>query len=305
MASAAELDAQILDAERAVMARDQRLKDQVHTLRASVRARAARTLAIAAGALLGGLLLGTLLWRSRSRTAGTVRQHVRRPLARGRLALARMPWLRLLPLAWPLLPLGLRSRLPPGTAALLMALGAPGLARATREHHDDRPAPATANDFDLQLYLGQWYEIARLPLRAESSCSSDAMAHYSLAGDTLLVDNRCRGADGRVESVQGRAVLPDPAHPERLRLTFAPAWLQWLPMVWADYWVLYVDSNYRMALVGTPDRRHLWLLSRESTLAAEDMQRLCNEARDRGYDPAALLRTPQVAPLSAATATLH
>lgn len=292
--NAAQLDDLILAAERAVIERDQRLRNEVQALRASAKARATRALAIGAGVLAGGLVLGLLLWRSRSATAATLRHRVRRPLASGRHALARMPWLKLAPLAWPVLPLAWRNRLPPGTAALIAALGAPAMARAARDlpSHAEA-APVTAAGFDLARYLGRWYEIARLPLSTEAVCEEDVVAHYDADGAAVGVVNECRGASGEVHAVHGRATVPDPSHPERLKVTFVPHWLRWLPPVWADYWVLHVDADYRMALVGTPDRRHLWLLARTPQLAAADYQLLCNEAQRRGYDLARLRATVQ------------
>ena len=49
-------------------------------------------------------------------------------------------------------------------------------------------------------------------------------------------------------------------------MRFAPDWLAWVPLVWGDYWVIQLDANYEVSLVGTPDRRHLWLLSRHRHL---------------------------------------
>ena len=298
--NAAKLDDLILDAERAVIERDQRLRGQVQALQAGVKARASRALAIGAGVLAGGVVLGLLLWRSRSPTAATLRRGMRRPLASGRHALARMPWLKLLPLAWPLLPLTWRKQLPPGTTALLAAIGAPVLARAAHDIHQEPPESAAG--FDLTRYLGRWYEIARLPLATEAICEEDVIAHYSVQDVAVGVVNECRDAAGEIRAVHGRAIVPDLAHPERLKVTFVPHWLRWLPPVWADYWVLHVDPDYRMALVGTPDRRHLWLLARTPDLLPEDYQRLCNEARLRGYEPARLQKTVQSAATPSAAA---
>jgi len=87
------------------------------------------------------------------------------------------------------------------------------------------------------------------------------------------------------------------SHGARLEITFAPLWLRWLPWVWADYWILYVDDDYRSAVVGTPDQRHLWLLARAPRLEATDYQRLVDQASAQGYDTARLALTPQSAAL--------
>ena len=76
-------------------------------------------------------------------------------------------------------------------------------------------------------------------------------------------------------------------------MSFAPPWLRWLPWAWADYWILDVDPHYRCALVGTPDRRHLWMLSRAPSLSSAGMQRLLEQAQAQGYDISRLQLTPQ------------
>ena len=71
------------------------------------------------------------------------------------------------------------------------------------------------------------------------------------------------------------------------------AWLRWLPFAWSDYWILYVDPAYRHAVVGTPDRKRLWLLSRTPDIAPVDYDRLLHQVRDSGFDAARVMRTPQ------------
>jgi apolipoprotein D and lipocalin family protein len=72
-----------------------------------------------------------------------------------------------------------------------------------------------------------------------------------------------------------------------------PAWLRWLPFAWSDYWILYVDPAYRHAVVGTPDRKRLWLLARTPDIAPSDYERLLTQVRDSGFDAARVMRTPQ------------
>src|SRR5690606_35739673 len=104
---------------------------------------------------------------------------------------------------------------------------------------------------DLLRYLGLWYEIGRLPLRFEADDARDVTAEYSLNDDgTVQVDNRCLDEDGKPTQALGQAV-PDEEHPGRLRVTFLPEGLRWIPFTRADYWVLRVDEEYRHALVGT------------------------------------------------------
>jgi len=137
---------------------------------------------------------------------------------------------------------------------------------------------------DLQRYLGLWYEIGRLPLRFEDDAATDVTAEYSLREDgTVRVDNRCLDEHGEPTQALGQAI-PDATHPGRLRVTFLPEGLRWIPFTRADYWVLKIDPEYRHSLVGTPDRRYLWLLSRTPQLDPATREAYLAEARAQGYE---------------------
>lgn len=146
---------------------------------------------------------------------------------------------------------------------------------------------------ELGRYLGLWYEQGRLPLRFEDDDARDVTAEYSLGEDgTVMVDNRCIDKHGDPQRVVGEAV-PDGDHPGRLRVTFLPEMLRWLPFTHADYWVLRIDEGYRTALVGTPDHRYLWVLSRDPHADESTVDDFLQTARDQGFVLDDWIRTPQ------------
>ncbi|NML13549.1 lipocalin family protein [Azohydromonas sp. G-1-1-14] len=157
-----------------------------------------------------------------------------------------------------------------------------------------RQAPvATAPLLDLRRYAGRWFEIARLPLTTERECDSDVTATYTLLGrDRLRIVNSCYTRDGVLEEVRGVA-RPTGSDGAKLEVCFMPKALRWLPGSWAPYWVLHVDPDYGAAVVGTPDRKHLWLLSRSPFMDDSQLQRLLLHARAQGFDTTQLMRTPQ------------
>lgn len=147
---------------------------------------------------------------------------------------------------------------------------------------------------DLERYLGTWFEIGRLPLRFEDDDASDVTATYSLDDDDggVVVDNRCLDEDGVPTGVLG-AAAPEDEDPARLRVTFLPEGLRWIPFTKADYWVLRIADDYSVALVGTPDHRYLWLLARTSELEESVQRDYLETARAQGFDLADWIRTPQ------------
>jgi len=60
--------------------------------------------------------------------------------------------------------------------------------------------------------------------------------------------------------------------------------LGWLPLVWGDYWILKLDRDYQVALVGTPNRKYLWVLSRVPRLDDATLQAELDYARTLGFD---------------------
>lgn len=163
---------------------------------------------------------------------------------------------------------------------LLMLFSAPALAQ---------PPLQAVPGLDLARYAGTWHEIARLPMYFERKCVRDITATYTPRDDgTITVRNACVKADGEAVVSEGvaRKAGSDPA---KLLVRFAPGWLSALPFVWADYWVIAVDEDYRWAIVGEPGREYLWILSREPTLDAKTFEDLKGRARMHGYDLAKLI----------------
>lgn len=135
---------------------------------------------------------------------------------------------------------------------------------------------------DLQRYSGRWYEIAHLPMYFQRRCLDAVIATYTPnPDDSIHVHNTCRTADG-MKSVDGVARIT-PGQPAVINVRFAPAWLTWLPQVWAEYWVIEVDAGYRWAVVGSPSRKYLWILSRRPEMPHLLFDALKQRARQRGY----------------------
>lgn len=144
-------------------------------------------------------------------------------------------------------------------------------------------------ELDMSRYAGHWYEIARLPNTFQSQCVGDITATYSLREDGLIgVRNACRNDEGEREWAEGVA-RPVKDQPGQLEVRFAPEWLSWLPLVWADYWVIDLDPGYTWALVGEPGRKYLWVLSRSPSMDQATFDHISESARAKGYDLQALI----------------
>jgi apolipoprotein D and lipocalin family protein len=174
---------------------------------------------------------------------------------------------------------------------LLMLFAALSVKTEGKEKEPLRVVPSV----DLPRYAGLWYEVARLPNRFQEKCAGDVRAEYTLqSADRLKVVNRCRKQDGKTTEAVGVARLADKKGPNsRLKVRFAPAFLSFLPMVWGDYQIIELAPDYTHAVVGAPDRKYLWILSRTPQLDEATYQRLAEAARAQGFDVSRLMRTKQ------------
>jgi apolipoprotein D and lipocalin family protein len=145
---------------------------------------------------------------------------------------------------------------------------------------------ASVPSVDLVRYSGKWFEIASFPMFFQRNCVADTTAEYSPATDgAITVRNRCRTDSGFDEAV-GKATVVEGFDNSRLKVSF------FWPFK-ADYWVLGLDPEYRWAVVGNPNRKYLWVLSRSPQLAAPLLEAALASASAQGFDLKSLRYMPQ------------
>lgn len=141
--------------------------------------------------------------------------------------------------------------------------------------------------FDPARYLGTWYEIARFPVPFEVGCVGVTAEYGDLGDDRVSVLNTCRNVDGTVRSViEGTAQIVGPG---QLKVSFPS-----VPFGAADYWVLWVDGDYRTAVVGAPNGRSGWILNRTPTISPDRLKAAQDVLAFNGYALDRLLIVPQV-----------
>lgn len=151
--------------------------------------------------------------------------------------------------------------------------------------HNSANTPTSVDSVDLSQYAGTWYEIGRLPMYFQRNCDSNVTATYtgSATDSNITVLNQCSKKDGSAIKAEGIA-KPVDSSGSKLKVTFLPSWLRWLPVGKADYWVLARDADYNTALVGTPNKKYLWLLARTPDISQQTYTKYRQIAQEQGYD---------------------
>jgi apolipoprotein D and lipocalin family protein len=146
---------------------------------------------------------------------------------------------------------------------------------------------------DLNKYLGEWHEVARKPLKFQKDCAYNVMAQYSLndKGNVKVV-NSCYKANGERKVSEAEAFVKNAPANSKLEVSFLPKSIRWLPVGRGDYWVLKLDPEYQMALVGEPSKKYLWVLSRNPQPDPAKVKEYLNYAQSLGYDLKDLIYTP-------------
>ncbi|HXV68919.1 MAG TPA: lipocalin family protein [Nitrospira sp.] len=156
---------------------------------------------------------------------------------------------------------------------------------------EPKPEVFTVSAVDLTRYAGTWYEIARLPMWFQRHCVDSRAVYTIRAEGTLGVHNECVTGSGEIETAEGIATVVDTRTPARLSVRFE----NWFARPFGssregNYWILDLDPDYRTTVVGTPDRRYLWILAREPSLDQRTYGRLVDVGRRFGYPVDNLIR---------------
>jgi apolipoprotein D and lipocalin family protein len=158
----------------------------------------------------------------------------------------------------------------------------------------DRPSPPpTTSKVDLGRYAGRWHEIARLPTPFQKN-NEAAIADYGMnPNGTLSVHNIAVRPDGTRHDIKGSAKVLNPPANTRLAVRFDTWFGPLIPVPKeGNYWILHIDEGYQEAIVGTPDRRFLWLLARTPQIPPNRSATLIKKAETLGFDVSRLIKRP-------------
>ncbi|GFE61767.1 lipocalin family protein [Geobacter sp. AOG2] len=149
------------------------------------------------------------------------------------------------------------------------------------------PLPVSpVQSVDLARYMGVWYEIARFDHFFQEGCRGSTATYTLLPSGEVEVINRCVDEkDNSRREAKGRAWSVDPQGNARLKVSF----------FWpfrTDYWIIDLGPSYEYAVVGSPNRKYLWVLARKPVMEKDVYQHILDLVAKQGFPLEKLVRKP-------------
>ena len=147
--------------------------------------------------------------------------------------------------------------------------------------------------FDIDQYLGTWYEIARLDHSFERGLEK-VTAEYSLRYDSgiKVVNKGFDPKNNRWKETIGKAYFIDDPSVGRLKVSF------WGPFYGA-YNIIDLDKeNYSYSLVCGPNKSYLWILAREPHMEESLKSKLVKKAKDLGFETKKMIYVSHKKPIT-------
>ena len=143
------------------------------------------------------------------------------------------------------------------------------------------------HDFEVNRYLGKWYEIARLDHSFERGLQN-VTAEYSTREDGVIkVINR--GFDTSSNSwneAEGKAYFVEDSSTAYLKVSFFGPF-------YGAYIVFDLGNDYEYSLVTSSNKSYLWLLSRTPVIDAQLKEDLLKRMAALGFQTQALIFVEQ------------
>ncbi|WP_105901801.1 lipocalin family protein [Vibrio gangliei] len=144
--------------------------------------------------------------------------------------------------------------------------------------------------FDVNNYLGTWYEIARLDHSFERGLTH-VTAEYSLKDDggVKVINRGYSKQKQHWEQAEGKAYFVDETNKGYLKVSFFGPF-------YSSYVIFYLDPTGQYAFISGPDHDYLWLLSRTPTVDESVKQKFIDMSQQKGFDTSKLIFVDQQSP---------
>ncbi|WP_318434487.1 lipocalin family protein [Photobacterium leiognathi] len=139
------------------------------------------------------------------------------------------------------------------------------------------------SSFELNKYLGTWYEIARLDHSFERNLDK-VSATYSMNADgsVKVINKGFNTQTQQWKEAVGKAKFVKTQDVGYLKVSFFGPF-------YGSYIIFYLEPDYSTALISSYNYEYLWLLSRQKQLTTEQLQKYLTIAQQAGFDTSKLI----------------
>lgn len=144
-----------------------------------------------------------------------------------------------------------------------------------------RAALPTASSVNIKRYIGKWYSIAALPQFFTRNCIGQTADYGIINEKTISVLNTCLKEDD-ISTIKGQAVVINTASNAELQVTFDTFFTN-LFRIKGEYNIIKLDEDYKYVLVGSRNRKSLWIMSRTPSMPEDEYNVYVQKALDLGF----------------------
>jgi apolipoprotein D and lipocalin family protein len=139
----------------------------------------------------------------------------------------------------------------------------------------------TAEYVDIQRYTGKWYAITSLPQFFSKNCLGQSADYDIIDTQTISVLNTCFKKN-KTTDIKGQAVVTNFQSNAELIVTFNNFFTK-LFRVKGDYNIIKLDDDYRYVMVGSRNRKSLWIMAREKSMPASELKKYIDLAKTEKF----------------------
>lgn len=134
----------------------------------------------------------------------------------------------------------------------------------------------TVDKVDLKRFGGTWYSLSSIPTMFDKG-SRETTTHYSLNGDGYYnVVTTCKKEDNSIRTVTSKIFPGEGATIPQMKAQF----------IWpikVDYWLVDLADDYSWAVVGHPDYKFLFIMSRKPEMDKALYDKIVAHCKAMGY----------------------
>ena len=147
----------------------------------------------------------------------------------------------------------------------------------------------TVPNVDLKKYAGKWFEIASFPQRFQKGCNCTTAEYTATNKGYLIVENRCNkgSVSGKQSFIKGKVFVDENSGNAKLKVQF------FWPFK-GKYWIIDLADDYSYAVIGHPNRKYLWILSRTPKMNETLYQQIISGIKKKGFDTSKIKTTNQL-----------